>query len=74
LQLPARRYAIFAHRGHVSTLQQTIAAIFSQWLPQSGQRVTPPAAGALGFIERYGEGFNPQSGRGDIEVWLPLAG
>jgi predicted transcriptional regulator YdeE len=24
------------------------------------------------MFERYGEGFNPQTESGDIEIWIPL--
>jgi len=24
------------------------------------------------MLERYGEGFDPQTGSGDIEIWTPI--
>jgi len=68
LEAPAQRYAVFSHPGHVSTLCQTIDAMFTSWLPESGQQT----GGRVSFIERYGEGFDPVSLTGDIEVWLPV--
>ena len=72
VQIPAQRYAIFPHREHVSKLRYTVHAIWSQWLPESGHKAARPAAGAPDFFERYGEGFDPQLGMGDVEVWIPV--
>ena len=69
VSIPAQRYAVFAHQGHVSTLCETCDAIERLWLPRSHfhQPKNSP-----NFFERYGEGFNPQTGIGDIEVWVPI--
>jgi AraC family transcriptional regulator len=41
------------------------------WFPTSGlEHVQTP--GAPAFFERYGEEFDPQSGMGGIEVWVPV--
>ena len=71
--VPAQRYAVFPHTDHVSTLRKTVEAIFRDWLPASGHTVARTRDGAPDFFERYGEGFDPQTGRGDIEIWIPLA-
>jgi AraC family transcriptional regulator len=68
LDLPAQKYAVFAHEGHVSTLCDTIFGMFTQWLPESGYEAT----GQPDFFERYGEQFNPETGTGDLELWLPV--
>lgn len=70
--IPAQRYAVFAHAGNTSRLQHTVHAIFTEWLPRSGCEPIADEPGAVGFFERYGPGFDPRSGRGDIELWLPL--
>lgn len=72
LSLPAHRYAIFAHHEHVSKLGETIGAIRSKWLPGSGAEAARDPKGTPAFFERYGEGFNPQEGKGDVEVWVPI--
>jgi AraC family transcriptional regulator len=69
VNIPAQYYAVFAHAQHASKLQNTIHAIFTEWLPGSDRQTAP---GPLSFFERYGTGFNPQTGLGDIEVWLPI--
>ena len=72
VKIPAQKYAIFCHRGHVSKLKDTAAAIWHEWLPASHRNVSHPAAGAPQMIEYYAENFDPETGLGDIEVWLPL--
>ncbi|MND76984.1 Bacterial transcription activator, effector binding domain [compost metagenome] len=65
--LEPQRYAVFEHRGHISTIADTFAAIGKQWLPRSGEQ----AADAPEF-ERYSADFNPKTGAGTVEIWLPL--
>ncbi len=68
--LPAMKYAVFSHSGHVSKLCETCDAI-SSWLSESGhQHIDDPETPA--FFERYTEEFNPQTGMGGMEVWVPL--
>jgi AraC family transcriptional regulator len=68
LRVPSRRCAVFTHSGHVSSIPQTIRAVWRDWLPASGHK-----AAELPFIERYDERFNPRTGEGEVELWLPLA-
>jgi AraC family transcriptional regulator len=65
--LPARRYAVFPHEGDVMTIRQTIEAA-GDWLERSGLSPEDTAA----FLERYGPGFDAETGEGDIEIWMPL--
>ncbi len=69
--IPAQRYAVFSHREHVSKLYETLDAIH-KWLPGSGLEVAGGTAGAPDFFERYSEEFNPQTGMGGMEVWVPV--
>jgi AraC family transcriptional regulator len=68
-RLPARRHAVFRHRGEPSGLRSLVDAIFHEWLPRSGQE----AGGNPDFVEVYGEDFDPVRLEGVIEVWVPLA-
>ena len=68
LRIPARRYAVFTHRDHISTIRRTVNTIWNKWLPESGYEV----ADAPDF-ERYGAEFNPETGTGGVEIWIPLA-
>ncbi|MCY1392876.1 Bacterial transcription activator, effector binding domain [compost metagenome] len=65
--LEPQRYAVFQHQGPIATLAKTFAAIGTQWLPRSGEQ----AADAPEF-ERYSADFNPDTGTGTVEIWLPL--
>lgn len=67
VQLPAGRYAVFTHQGNVSTIPTALEKIWSQWLPDSGfQAAQSPS------FERYTPEFNPETGSGGIEFWVPL--
>ena len=67
MRVPAHRYAVFTHQGHVSALRDTWGAIWSDWLPRSG--LTP--ANTPDF-ERYDERFDPRTGSGVVEIWFPV--
>jgi AraC family transcriptional regulator len=69
---PQQKYAIFCHRENVSRLRDTIQAIFSTWLPTSGQVIAHPTPTSPNLIEYYGENFDPESGTGDMEIWIPI--
>ncbi|RZI44686.1 AraC family transcriptional regulator [Herbaspirillum sp. HC18] len=67
VRIPARRYAVFTHRGQIADIKRTHHAIWSKWLPASGYET----AKAPNF-ERYGEDFDGQTGMGAVEIWIPL--
>ena len=67
LRLAPQRYAVFFHRGHISTIRATWHTIWHHWLPGAGLA----AADAPDF-ERYDQRFDPVSGTGGVEIWLPL--
>jgi AraC family transcriptional regulator len=72
VSMPVQKYAVFSHRGHVSKLHETCDAIEREWLPRSQHAFAHGTLGAPGFFERYGEGFDPRTGSGDVEVWVPI--
>ncbi|QWG19528.1 AraC family transcriptional regulator [Bradyrhizobium sediminis] len=67
LRIPEQRYAVFSHREHISTIRRTVNTIWNQWLPSSGLK----AADAPNF-ERYDENFDPLTGNGGLEIWIPI--
>ena len=67
VRIPEQRYVVFTHSEHISTIRRTHAAIWNQWLPQSGLKV----ADAPNF-ERYDETFDPATGNGGLEIWVPV--
>ena len=68
IDIPAQRYAVFAHRGHISTMRRTAYSIWAQYFPNSDLRPT----GGPNF-ERYGTKHDPLTGYGLVEVWVPIA-
>jgi len=67
VRIPEARYAVFTHRDHISTIRRTVNTIWNHWLPASGLK----AADAPNF-ERYDENFNPLTGDGGLEIWVPV--
>jgi AraC family transcriptional regulator len=66
--VPPARYAVFDHRGHVTELARTYAAIWDTWFPASGHK--PAEAPGL---ERHNPSFDPRTGNGGVIIWIPLA-
>jgi AraC family transcriptional regulator len=67
VRIPEQRYAVFTHRDHISTIRRTVNTIWNQWLPASGLK----AADAPSF-ERYDQNFDPLTGDGGLEIWVPV--
>ncbi|MCE9605257.1 MAG: GyrI-like domain-containing protein [Planctomycetia bacterium] len=67
IRIPKQRYAVFTHRGNVSGIAATFDYIWNQWFPSSGcLSVETPC------VECYSEDFDAASGRGSIEIWIPI--
>jgi AraC family transcriptional regulator len=67
LRVSPQRYAVFTHPGHVSTVRGAFMAIFNDWLPKSA--LSPADAPVF---ERYDDRFDPRTGIGGFEVWVPV--
>lgn len=67
LQVDAQTYAVFRHDEHISKIGRTWEAIFKQGLPMSGHKPLPAPQ-----LEVYGPNFNPQTGMGGVEIWIPV--
>lgn len=67
LKLEDRRYAVFAHTGHVSAIPKTIDTIWCKWAPDSGVAIAHAPC-----FELYTADFNPDTGVGGMEIWIPL--
>jgi AraC family transcriptional regulator len=67
VRIPEQRYAVFSHKDHISTIRRTVNTIWNHWLPASGLK----AADAPSF-ERYDENFDPVTGNGGLEIWVPI--
>lgn len=67
VRIPEQRYAVFTHAEHVASIRRTVNAIWNHWLPASGLT----AADAPNF-ERYDARFDPVTGDGGLEIWVPI--
>lgn len=68
LEIEPRSYLVFQHPGHVATVRDTCNAIWSDWLPESDfSAVEAP------WFEKYGETFDPVTGAGGLEIWIPVS-
>jgi AraC family transcriptional regulator len=67
VKVAAGRYAVFAHTGHASSIAKMIDAIWQQWVPKSGLKISPGPC-----FERYTAEFNVRTGLGGMEFWVPL--
>ncbi|MFK7913642.1 MAG: GyrI-like domain-containing protein [Pseudomonadales bacterium] len=68
LKMPAQTYAVFQHSQHVSQISATFSAAYNDWLPDSEFVAVPGPC-----VEAYGDAFDPQTGDGGFEVWIPVA-
>ena len=67
LKIPKQSYAVFVHRDHVSQISATYSAIWNDWLPNHKRE---PIEGPS--LERHMKTFDPRTGLGGVEIWIPL--
>jgi AraC family transcriptional regulator len=67
VRIPEQKYAVFTHPDHISSIRRTVNTIWNHWLPSSGLET----ADAPNF-ERYDHNFDPASGNGGFEIWIPV--
>lgn len=68
VDIPAGRYAVFTHKGHISDLPKSVYTIWNQSLPDL--ELTPEQRPDF---ERYDDRFDPETGRGAVEIWIPVS-
>lgn len=68
IELAPRRYAVFEHREHASTIFETYSAIWNEGL--SEHKLVPAQEPIL---ERHAPSFDPETGEGGVALWIPLA-
>jgi AraC family transcriptional regulator len=72
LSIPSLSYAVFPHHAHVSKIKDTCSAIFGEWFPASEYKSPKNTSEIPRLLEYYGPGFNPQTGIGDMEIWVVI--
>lgn len=65
LRIPAQTYAVFEHRDHISAIRGTFKAIWEHGLTGLHAVDAP-------WLEVYGESFDPRTGLGGVEIWVPV--
>ena len=66
-RIPAQTYAVFMHHGHISTIRETMKAIWNEYMPQSALTLVDAPE-----FESYGRLFDPQTGNGEVEIFIPV--
>ena len=70
--IPARKYAVFTHKGDLATLRNTYDYIYGTWLVNSGQEINFQMDEADDF-ELYDERFNPQDPvNSEFDIYVPI--
>jgi AraC family transcriptional regulator len=69
ISIPAGKYAVFVHKGHIADFGDTVQTVWNTALAEHNltTRQAPD-------FELYDSRFNPETGRGEVEIWIPVAG
>jgi AraC family transcriptional regulator len=67
--VPARRYAVFTHRGPLDGLKETYSHIYGSWLPRSDYE---RAGGDAPDLELYDERFKMGSPESAFDICVPV--
>jgi AraC family transcriptional regulator len=67
LVLAPQTYAVVFVNDHISNVGAAWTAVFEHALPNAGHHVA-----AAPSFERYDERFDPQTGLGGYEIWIPI--
>lgn len=67
IDMPAHRYAVFTHSGHISDFAKTVYTIWNKALPAAGLKSAPAPD-----FERYDHRFDGRTGLGEVEIWIPI--
>lgn len=65
--MPAGRYAVFTHKGHIADFPKTVYTVWNKSLPDAG--LEPRQAPEF---ELYDKRFDVATGRGVVELWIPV--
>jgi len=68
LRLPAQTYAVFTHDGHISQIKGVWNAIWNGGIQEHQLKVCESPQ-----FEKYGPQFDPRTGNGGFEIWIPVA-
>lgn len=67
IPVPEGNYAVFTHRGPLSKIRETMAAIYGGWVPRNKAMMRNAP-----HLEIYGERFDADSEDSEFEVCVPV--
>jgi predicted transcriptional regulator YdeE len=67
VELASQNYAVFPLREHVSKMGEHLDRIFSRWAPRATEQIVKAPC-----FEYYSAEYNPETGTGGMEVWVPV--
>lgn len=68
LSIPAGKYAVFVHEGHISDIGNTVYTIWNKALPDLGLTLRQAPD-----FEKYDKRFDGKTGRGLVEIYIPVS-
>jgi len=68
IAIPAQTYAVFQHLTHIAGIGNTYLTIWNSWLTDHNRIAADGPS-----IERHKKTFDPRTGEGGVEIWIPLA-
>src|SRR5262249_32315773 len=69
ITVPTHTYAVFTHTGPIARFPDTVKQVVGTWLPASRYRHLASPDFELYDDERW----DPTTGEGEIEIWVPIA-
>lgn len=66
MKVPDQQYAVFTHQGHISSIKDTWQKAMS-WIPNAQWM-----DGETPSFELYDERYDPSTGTGIVELWIPI--
>ncbi len=68
-EIPARKYAVFTHKGSLDTLPHTVNYIWGTWVPKNIEAYQHKDA--IDF-ELYDDRFDPKTLSGEFDIYIPV--
>lgn len=67
VEVPENTYAVFTFNGHIAGISNWVHSVWNKALPDAGlePKMDPD-------FELYDDRFDPESGRGTVELWIPV--
>lgn len=67
VEVPAGKYAVFTHKGHIENISHTVNYIYGSWLPKAKEEVRHAP-----HVELYDHRFGVNSPDSEMEICVPV--